>query len=66
VKNLTNDPAADSGPNWSPDGSQRAGGGHIFVMDADRSNVKQITSDPNHGDGGPAWSPDGTMIAFVD
>jgi Tol biopolymer transport system component len=35
----------------------------VFVMDADGSNVRQLT----HGEGGaehPDWSPDGSMIAY--
>jgi PKD repeat protein len=34
---------------------------HIYLMDADGSNVVQLTEG-----GGPRWSPDGTLIAFVD
>jgi Tol biopolymer transport system component len=65
--NLTNSPADDGGPDWSPDGkeivfaSSRAGGG-IFVMDADGANVSQLTTS---FDGQPAWSPDGASIAFA-
>ncbi len=68
---LTNDPAYDGVPSWSPDGqrlaftSERNGNADIFVMDADGSNIEQITE----GDGAfnvvPAWSPDGSKIAFV-
>jgi Tol biopolymer transport system component len=35
----------------------------VFVMDADGSNVRQLT----HGEGGargPRWSPDGSMVAY--
>src|SRR5262249_43438229 len=43
---------------------------HIFLMDPDGTNVRQITfnpADPSHfgGDNSAAISPDGTMIAFV-
>lgn len=56
-------------PAWSPDGSQiafRGFWGHgdnsdLFVMNADGSNVRQLTRDANVAD--PAWSPDGTTIA---
>ncbi len=59
----------DSAPAWSPDGRQIAfesnldGDMEIFVMDADGSNVRQITHN-TLWDEGPAWSPDGTRLAF--
>ncbi len=50
---------------WSPDGSELAyvDDGDIFVMNADGSNIRQLTTDP-HGDFYPAWSPDGSTIAY--
>lgn len=66
---LTQGPASDSLPAWSPDGkriafgSDRTGGGDIYVMNADGSGVKRLTTDPGV-DEWPAWSPDGTEIAF--
>lgn len=69
--NLTNHPAHDSEPAWSPDGhrlafdSDRGGSGFdIYVMRADGSEVTRLTSEPAP-DGYPTWSPDGTRIAFV-
>jgi len=62
-------------PAWSPDGSQIAfmapepgatGSNpdyNIFVMDADGSHVRRLTTAPGE-DGWPAWSPDGTRIVF--
>jgi TolB protein len=51
-------------PDWSPDGStiafSRTGGG-IFLVKADGSSVRQLTS----GGGGPAWSSDGTRLAYT-
>src|SRR3989304_3807875 len=58
---------------WSPDGRRLAfvgtladslnGSSEIFVIDADGSNLVQLTQ--NEGDDGrPAWSPDSTQIAF--
>jgi Tol biopolymer transport system component len=69
LANLTNDPANDTEPAWSPDGtriafsSTRDGNPEIYVMNADGSGQQRLTTDPNV-DGGPAWSPDGTRIAF--
>ena len=78
-QNLTNNPASDHSPSWSPDGkrivfvSDRAGhakdGIHgrptyeIYVIDADGSNPQNLT---NHrgDDGAPSWSPDGKRIVF--
>ena len=67
---LTDDPAIDSDPAWSPDGrriafvSRRNGRvDHIYVMDSDGRNLKQLTQDSNSSE--PAWSPDGAKIAFT-
>jgi WD40 repeat protein len=68
-KRLTDDPAYDGWPTWSPDGSQiafmstRSGNPDIYVMDADGSNLRQLTDHPAN-DIWPEWSPDGTRIAF--
>lgn len=63
-------------PVWSPDGrriafvSSRDGGamdqarGDIYVMDADGSNVVNLTRDPEE-DNYPVWSADGSRIYFV-
>jgi Tol biopolymer transport system component/CxxC motif-containing protein (DUF1111 family) len=55
---------------WSPDGtkiaftSTRAGGGQLFVMNADGTNQTNISNASTFIDSLPAWSPDGTKIAF--
>ncbi len=70
VTNLTNHPAEDAEPAWSPDGtmiafeSDRAGNFDILVMNADGSDWVNLTDDPSM-DLSPAWSPDGTRIAFA-
>ena len=69
-ENLTNHPAYDGLPDWSPDGtkiafvSDRDGGREqIHVMDADGKNVIRLT-DVRVGMRRPDWSPDGKKIAF--
>ncbi len=69
---LTNNPALDADPVWSPNRqklaftSTRAGNDNveIYVMNADGTGVTRLT---NHAktDTVGAWSPDGTKIAFM-
>jgi tol-pal system beta propeller repeat protein TolB len=64
---LTNQDDID--PTWSPDGSMisfassRTGQRQLYIMDADGSNIRQIT-DLNDMGGRSTWSPDGKFIAF--
>ena len=69
-ENLTNHPAYDGQPDWSPDGtkiafvSRRDGRpSQVYVMDADGKNVIKLTEGPGEG-GAPDWSPNGGKIAF--
>jgi len=68
---LTTDPGFDGNPAWSPDGSRivftsdRTGNGQVYVMDADGSDVTQLTFDDAGKDQVPDWSPDGSKIAFA-
>ena len=70
LTNLTNNPATDTSPAWSPDGthiafnSDRSGDMDIYVMDADGSNVKRLTDDRGF-EGLLSWSPDGQRIVFT-
>jgi Tol biopolymer transport system component len=69
-------------PAWSPDGSTIAFEGttdlgevgyftQVYLMDADGSNFRRLTSDCTYGgcggqsaEGSPGWSPDGGRVAF--
>jgi PKD repeat protein len=59
---------APAGP--PPDSSRivfttdRDGNSEIYVMNADGTNVQNLTDNPS-GDSEPAWSPDGSQVAFV-
>ena len=67
---LTDDPADETSPAWSPDGrriafeSDRDGGREIYVMNEDGSGQTRLTDTPGDSTG-PAWSPDGSRIAFA-
>jgi TolB protein len=77
---LTNNPALDDTPAWSPDGSKIAFVSkrpsspyhsterEIYVMNADGSGQTQLTRPASYhtpNNYDPAWSPDGSKIAFV-
>jgi len=68
--NLTNNPAADRAPAWSPDGQRiafetdRDGKVAIYVMNADGSGSAAQLINAAADDGAPVWSPDGTKIGF--
>ena len=68
---LTDHPATDWVPAWSPDGSKiafrtdRDGDREIYLMNADGSDKVNLTNDPAFDGLNPgAWSPDGSKIAF--
>ena len=67
--NLTNNPAWDHYPSWSPDGkriaftSHRNGKVGIYIMNADGSDQTKLTDNPA-ADVKPQWSPDGKKISF--
>jgi TolB protein len=70
LRRLTDDPAFDGGPNYSPDGrliafdSERTGNSDVFVMRTDGTRPTQLTDDPGT-DLLSCFSPDGRSIAFT-
>lgn len=71
---LTSADRHDSQPVWSPDGSRiaftGAGGpaysrSAVFVVNADGSDVRQVSSASGGSDFSPSWSPNGTQLAFA-
>jgi hypothetical protein len=70
LQQLTDDPADDLLPAWSPDGraiafvSTRDGNPEIYVMDRNGGNQRRLTFNPT-GDWRPAWLPDSTHLVFV-
>jgi WD40 repeat protein len=70
TKRLTDHPASDEDPAWSPDGariaftSSRDGPPGIYTMNADGSGLTRLTN-AMAVHSRPAWSPDGRRIVFV-
>ena len=67
--NLTNHPASDQMPAWSPAGnriafeSNRAGNWEIYAINQDGTGLEQLTNDPGN-EQDAQWSPDGSRLLF--
>jgi TolB protein len=75
LREVADDPAFDSGPSWSPDGSKiaftratnraDANSYDIYIANADGTGEAiQITDQPG-AEGSYGWSPDGTKLLYV-
>lgn len=71
VDTLTRNTSWDGGADWSPDGSkiafvsERSSPRSIWIMNADGSNPKRVTTTVTVAPDQVSWRPDGTLIAFV-
>ena len=69
ARNLTNDPAFDGWPAWSPDGtkiafaSNRRGSYEIYTMNPDGSGVRKVANNEGRATA-PQWTKDGKNIFF--
>ncbi len=70
VRRLTDNPAADTMPAWSLDGtrivfqSQRDGNWEIYIMNADGSGIQRVTNDPAD-DTEPLWLSSNTVDFLI-
>ena len=68
--NISNNPNADTEPDWSRDGSQlafvsnRSGNAEVWLMTGSGGGLTQLTTNPAL-DANPAWSRDGNQIVFT-
>jgi TolB protein len=69
--NITNDPAFDGWPAWSPDGKKIAFASNrgnqnyqIYTMNPDGSDVRLVAATEGRGTA-PKWSPDAKTIYFT-
>jgi dipeptidyl aminopeptidase/acylaminoacyl peptidase len=72
LRQLTNDPARDRSPRWSPDGreilfaSNRSGKYEAWTIRPDGSGLTQVTHTPDPQPVlNPTWSPSGRQIGFT-
>lgn len=66
---ITNNPADDRDPAWSPDGrrlayaSRQDGNWELYIYDLATDTTSRMTFDLSF-QGGPTWSPDGEWLAY--
>jgi dipeptidyl aminopeptidase/acylaminoacyl peptidase len=80
VRRIARTETAEYRPRWSPDGQTIAYQGtrrgltssettmedtHVWVMDADGSNRRELGAGIDNRQGGPSWSPDGRYVYFT-
>jgi TolB protein len=71
ARNITNNPAFDGWPAWSPDGkwiafaSNRESAYQIYIMDEDGGNVRLVANTEGRATA-PRWSPDSKTIYFTN
>jgi Tol biopolymer transport system component len=69
---LTNDKFRDRSPRWSPDGkriafsSDRSGKYQVWMINADGTDLRQITFSEKTSAVSPIFSPDGSRLAFSE
>lgn len=69
LRRLTDHPANDRNPAWSPQGdliafgSDRTGNGDVYLMNPDGTGLRRLTRHEAY-EGVPSWSPDGRWIVF--
>jgi Tol biopolymer transport system component len=69
-KRLTDNPASEDQPTWSPDSKTlvyRMLNGKsfdLYLMDADGGNKRELLIDPDHDEKTPAFSRDGKKVVF--
>ncbi len=70
LRKLTDNPAADNHPRWSPDGkwimfvSTRTHGGQAWLVSPDGGDARQLT-EISTGVDDPNWTPDGKAIVYT-
>ena len=70
ITQLTDTPACEYQPRWAPDGSQiafisRDQNYDIYIMDADGTNVINLTNTTPQHEIDFSWSPDGRQIVYT-